>query len=77
MSSSVEPPDKLTIVLDRDAQRLVRRYREAYYKVLETPEDKRGPKNGYKKRVADMEAAAKDLAMWIDVITEQAKQGKS
>jgi len=44
MSSCVEPPDKLTIVLDRDAQRLVKRYREAYYKVLETPEDKRGPK---------------------------------
>ncbi|MGP9768550.1 hypothetical protein ACT3UM_22785 [Halomonas sp. AOP13-D3-9] len=77
MTSSVEPPDRLTIVLDRDAQRLVKRFREAYYKALETPEDKRGSKNGYKKRVADEAAAAKDLALWIDVITQQAEQAKS
>ena len=76
MSSISEPPDKLTIVLNRDAQRLVRRYREAYQKVLETPEDKRGSKNGYKKRVADMHAAAQALATWIEVIAEHAEQPK-
>lgn len=64
--------DRLLLSLDKDAQRLVQRYRDAYFKVLETPENKRGPKNGYKAVVAKMNAAACDLATWIEVIVEQA-----
>jgi len=71
------PIDTLLVNLDKDGQRLVRRFREARQKVLETPETQRGPKNGYKKRVADMNDAAADLALWIEVIAEQQEQGKS
>lgn len=69
--------DTLSINLDPDAQLLVRRYREAYKKLLETPETQRGPKNGYKKRAADLDDAARALALWIEVITEQAEQAKT
>ncbi|MBO9551731.1 hypothetical protein [Pseudomonas sp.] len=75
--STSETTDTLQLKLDKDAQRLVRRFREARKKVLETPETQRGPKNGYKKRVADMNDAAADLAMWIEVIAEQQEQAKN
>ncbi|WP_448105988.1 hypothetical protein [Pseudomonas azerbaijanoccidentalis] len=75
--SSSNTTDALQINLDKDAQRLVRLYREAYTKVLETPETQRGPKNGYKKRVADMDAAARALASWVEVIAEQEEKAKN
>lgn len=74
--SSSNRTDSLHINLDKDAQRLVNRFREARTKVLETPETQRGPKNGYKKRVAEMDDAARALAVWVEVITEQQEQTK-
>ncbi|HBO5844714.1 TPA: hypothetical protein L4619_002492 [Pseudomonas aeruginosa] len=67
----------LQVVLDEDGQRLLQRYRDAYNRMLSTPEDKRGPKNGYKKVVSDMNAAACDFASWVEVITHQASENKA
>lgn len=75
--STSETTDTLQVNLDEDAQLLIRRFREARKKVLETPENQRGPKNGYKKRVADMNDAAADLALWIEVIAEQQEHAKN
>lgn len=69
--------DTLTINLGAEAQRLIRRYREAYCKALETPETQRGSKNVYKKRMADMDVAARDLALWVEVISKQAERSKN
>ncbi|MGU9817582.1 hypothetical protein ACU684_19555 [Pseudomonas sp. LF135] len=71
---AMERPDNLTLNFDEEGQRLIRRYRDAYNKLLETPENQRGPKNGYKKRMADKNAAASELALWVEVIAEQAEQ---
>ncbi|MCO7514155.1 hypothetical protein NJF44_08115 [Pseudomonas guariconensis] len=69
--------DTLQVVLDKDGQRLLQRYRNAYNRMLSTPEDKRGPKNGYKKVVSDMNTAACDFALWVEVITHQASENKA
>ncbi len=74
VAAAMEPSDKLTLNFDEEGQRLIRRYREAYNKFLETPENQRGPKNGYKKRLADKDAAASELALWVEVIAEQAEK---
>lgn len=66
--------DKLTLNFVEEGQRLIRRYREAYKKFLETPETQRGSKNGFKKRLADKDAAASELALWVEVIAEQAEK---
>lgn len=60
------------MALDKDGRCFLQPYRDAYYRILATPENKRGSRNGYRKVVADMNAAACDFALWIEVVTYQA-----